>query len=110
MFSNWRNFSGPKEKYSGAGATYDRLNREKGGRREGGGRVAVAMNWGNSQGAKEPSCSVIPLAMFRPTNLLVARGERSTGNLRAPFEVTGDENQLTLQLVRHLPEETGSNS
>jgi len=26
---------------------------------------AVAMNWGNSRGAKEPSCSVIPLAMMR---------------------------------------------
>ena len=25
---------------------------------------AVAMNWGNSQGAKEPSCFVIPLAIM----------------------------------------------
>jgi len=39
MFSNWRNLPRPREKYSGTGPTYNRLNREKEGRREGGGRV-----------------------------------------------------------------------
>jgi hypothetical protein len=37
--SNWRNLPRPREKYFGAGPTYNRLNREKEGRREGGGRV-----------------------------------------------------------------------
>jgi len=46
--SAWRNLPRPREKYSGAGPTYVKE------RREGGGRVAVAMNWGNSRGAKEP--------------------------------------------------------
>jgi hypothetical protein len=39
------------------------------GKRKEGEKVAegfgVAMNWGNSQGAKEPSCFVVPLAMTR---------------------------------------------
>ena len=48
---------------------------------------------------------------LRPINLLAKRaGERSAGNLHAPFDVAGDGNQLTVRLVRHLPEETGSNS
>ena len=38
------------------------------GKREEGEKVAegtaVAMNWGNSQGAKGPSCFAIPLAMM----------------------------------------------
>ncbi len=64
MLSNWRNLPRPRAKGSGAGPTYNRMNREK----EGGEKVAegfaVAMNWGNSQGAKGPNCFVIPLAMM----------------------------------------------
>jgi hypothetical protein len=64
MLSNWRNIPSPREKYFGAGPTYNRLNRE----RKEGEKVtegsAVAMNWGNSQGAKGPSHFVIPLAMM----------------------------------------------
>ncbi len=39
MTTNWRNLTRPRAKDSGAGPTYNRLNREKEGRREGGGRV-----------------------------------------------------------------------
>src|SRR5215469_11794145 len=46
---------------------------------------------------------------LRPINLLAKRaGERSAGNLHAPFDVAGDGNQLTVRLVG-TPEETGSN-
>src|SRR6266481_8704643 len=39
---------------------------------------------------------------LRPINLLAKRaGERSAGNLHAPFDVAGDGNQLTVRLVRH---------
>ena len=97
---------------------------------------AVAMNWGNSQGAKGPSCFVIShdgregasdknarqsarpepedrvvggcgvdagekisiestSNWLRPINLHAKRaGERSAGNLHAPFDVAGDGNQL----------------
>ena len=57
----------------------------------------VAMNWGNSQGAKEPSCFVIPLAMMG-----------GTGNLHAPFDVAGDGTQLTVRLVRHSQRKRGA--
>ena len=63
MLSNWRNLPRPREKCSGEGPTYNRLNREKEGEKVAEG-FAVAMNWDNSQGAKEPSCFVIPLAMM----------------------------------------------
>jgi hypothetical protein len=40
--------------------------------------------------------------LARPINLLVKRaGERSAGNLHAPFDVAGDGNQLTVRFVRH---------
>src|SRR5215471_9716904 len=46
---------------------------------------------------------------LRLINLLAKRaGERSAGNLHAPFDVAGDGNQLTVRLVG-TPEETGSN-
>jgi hypothetical protein len=51
---NWRTLTRPREKDSRAGPTYNRLNREKEGRREGGGRVWSSDELGNSQGAKEP--------------------------------------------------------
>src|SRR6266481_933816 len=39
---------------------------------------------------------------LRPINLLAKRaGERSAGNLHAPFDVAGNGNQLTVRLVRH---------
>jgi hypothetical protein len=39
---------------------------------------------------------------LRPINLPAKRaGERSAGNLHAPFDVAGDGNQLTVRLVRH---------
>src|SRR5713226_3605047 len=39
---------------------------------------------------------------LRPINLLAKRaGERSAGNLHAPFDVAGDGNQHTDRLVRH---------
>ena len=42
----------------------NRLNRERKEGEKVAEGFAVAMNWGNSQGAKEPSCFVIPLAMM----------------------------------------------
>jgi hypothetical protein len=39
---------------------------------------------------------------LRRVNLLAKRaGERSAGNLHAPFDVAGNGNQLTVRLVRH---------
>src|SRR5260370_11941375 len=39
---------------------------------------------------------------LRRINLLAKRaGERSAGNLHAPFDVAGNGNQLTVRLVRH---------
>jgi hypothetical protein len=57
------NLPRPREKDSGAGPTYNRLNRGKEGEKVSEG-FKVAMNWGNSRGAKGPSCCVIPLAMM----------------------------------------------
>src|SRR6516162_6677504 len=46
---------------------------------------------------------------LRPINLLVKRaGERSAGNLHAPFDVAGDGNQLTVRLVRHSQRKRGA--
>ena len=45
----------------------------------------------------------------RPINLLAKRaGERSAGNLHAPFDVAGDGNQLTVRLVRHSQRKRGA--
>jgi hypothetical protein len=43
---------------------------------------AVAMNCGNSQGAKEPSWSVIPLAMMRGGRLIKTLGNLQDLRLR----------------------------
>jgi len=40
------------------------MNRERKGGEKVAEGFAVAKNWGNSQGAKGPSCFVIPLAMM----------------------------------------------
>jgi hypothetical protein len=46
---------------------------------------------------------------LRPINLLAKRaGERSAGNLHAPFDVAGDGNQLTVRLVRHSQRKRGA--
>jgi|ERR1035437_2597727 hypothetical protein len=46
---------------------------------------------------------------LRPINLLAKRaGERSAGNLHAPFDVAGDGNQLTVLLVRHSQRKRGA--
>ena len=46
---------------------------------------------------------------LRPINLLVKRaGERSAGNLHAPFDVAGDGNQFTVRLVRHSQRKRGA--
>ena len=37
-----------------------------------------------------------------------ARGERSTGNVHAPFDVAGDGNQLTVLLMRHSQRKRGA--
>src|SRR5260370_35500741 len=52
MTSNWRNLTRPREKDSGAGPTYNRLNREKEGRREGGGRVWSSDELGELPGSE----------------------------------------------------------
>src|SRR5260370_14007062 len=45
---------------------------------------------------------------LRPINLSAKRaGERSAGNLHAPFDVAGDGNQLTVRLVRHSQRKRG---
>ena len=144
MLSNWRNLPHPRAKGYGAGPTYNRLNREKEGRREGVGRVqssdelgsfpgsegtqlfrnssgndgrqgrliktlgnlqdlsqriyrkgkAEAVGWcgvdaGDLTGIESTSNSL------RHVNLSAKRaGERSAGNLHAPFDVAGDGNQL----------------
>src|ERR1039458_2418584 len=51
MLSNWRNLTRPREKNSGAGPTYNRLNREK-GRREGVGRVQSSDELGEFPGSE----------------------------------------------------------
>src|SRR5713226_4119436 len=46
---------------------------------------------------------------LRPINLSAKRaGERSAGNLHAPFDVAGDGNQLTVRLVRHSQRKRGA--
>jgi hypothetical protein len=46
---------------------------------------------------------------LRPINLLAKRaGERSAGNLHAPFDVAGDGNQLTVRFVRHSQRKRGA--
>jgi hypothetical protein len=47
---------------------------------------------------------------LRPINLLAKRtGERSAGNLHAPFDVAGMENnQLTVRLLRHSQRKRGA--
>ena len=46
---------------------------------------------------------------LRPIHLLAKRaGERSAGNLHAPFEVAGDGNQLTVRFVRHSQRKRGA--
>src|SRR5215469_657749 len=46
---------------------------------------------------------------LRPINLLAKRaGERSAGNLHAPFDVAGDGNQLTVRFVRHSQGKRGA--
>src|SRR5258707_12260254 len=52
MTSNWRNLTRPRAKDSGAGPTYNRLNREKEGRREGGGRVCSSDELGKLPGSE----------------------------------------------------------
>src|SRR5260221_13138390 len=52
MTSNWRNLTRPRAKDSGAGPTYKRLNREKEGRREGGGRVCSSDELGKLPGSE----------------------------------------------------------
>src|SRR5258706_10191705 len=45
---------------------------------------------------------------LRLINLSAKRaGERSAGNLHAPFDVAGDGNQLTVRLVRHSQRKRG---
>jgi hypothetical protein len=52
--------------------------------------------------AGEKSGLKAPPNRLRPINLLAKRaGERSAGNLHAPFDVAGNGNQLTVRLVRH---------
>jgi hypothetical protein len=57
MLSIWSKLARPREKYSGAGPTYNRLNRERKEGEKVAKGFAVARNWGNSQGA---SCFAIP--------------------------------------------------
>src|SRR6266404_714098 len=46
---------------------------------------------------------------LRLINLSAKRaGERSAGNLHAPFDVAGDGNQLTVRLVRHSQRKRGA--
>src|SRR5712664_4987029 len=46
---------------------------------------------------------------LRLINLSAKRaGERSAGNLHAPFDVTGDGTQLTVRLVRHSHRKRGA--
>src|SRR5260370_41043260 len=46
---------------------------------------------------------------LRRINLSAKRaGERSAGNLHAPFDVAGNGNQLTVRLVRHSQRKRGA--
>src|ERR1700730_15429996 len=52
MLRNWRNLPRPRAKGSGAGPTYNRLNREMEGRPEGGGRVWSSEELGEFPGSE----------------------------------------------------------